>query len=58
MNLSEPQLSGPDLIRRLEGILHESGVQISNICIEITENAIANRDTRALAQLRKLKDRG
>jgi EAL domain-containing protein (putative c-di-GMP-specific phosphodiesterase class I) len=56
VNLSRKQLSAPDLIERIEQIMHDSGVQPRNLKLELTESSVMN-DTKAQMQvLRRIRE--
>src|SRR5205085_6333672 len=58
VNLSGKQFMQPDLIKQIEGILAETGLDASCLKIEITESAIIENIDAATEILRQLKSLG
>ncbi|HKQ06290.1 MAG TPA: EAL domain-containing protein [Blastocatellia bacterium] len=58
VNLSGKQFMQPDLIKQIEGILAETGLEASCLKIEITESAIIENIDAATEILRQLKSLG
>jgi len=58
VNLSRRELNDEDIIDTIQGALAETGVPISQVCIEITESGIIENDSNATTRLRQLRDLG
>jgi diguanylate cyclase (GGDEF)-like protein len=58
VNLSARQIDDPDLVRNVERILTETGVDPSSVTLEITESALMSDADSALFVLRSLEDLG
>ncbi|MGB0937527.1 MAG: EAL domain-containing response regulator [Colwellia sp.] len=58
INLSPAVLQDPDFVDIIVDLLADTGKQPENLCIEITENAIATNDTQELMNLNRLSMRG
>lgn len=55
VNLSVNQLSHPDFIAQLHSVLDESGLQPTNLTLEITESRIVDNDPVILHNMLELK---
>jgi diguanylate cyclase (GGDEF)-like protein/PAS domain S-box-containing protein len=58
LNVSARELSQPDLIRQLEGLIIEAGVDPGRITLELTEGSLMENADLTLATLRDLKALG
>lgn len=58
VNLSARQLSDPDLLSRVKGILQHTGVSTHQIELEITESAVMENLQQALSNLHGLRELG
>ncbi|MBW8890536.1 MAG: EAL domain-containing protein [Fibrobacteres bacterium] len=58
VNLSGKQLQDPDLLRQIQGILKEAGVEPGSLKLEVTESAIMENPEQAAAILTGLRDMG
>lgn len=58
VNLSVKQFSQPDLIEQIGKILHSTGLDASNLMLEITESAIMENGDEGNAALSKLQKMG
>lgn len=58
VNLSATQLSQPDLVPRIRGILDETGVAPSALRLELTENLVMQKAEATARTLTKLRDLG
>lgn len=58
VNVSPDQLNDPELPRRFEAILDETGVDAANVCVEVTESAVMAAPERAIAALGRLRGLG
>ena len=58
VNLSARQLSHPDLVGDVEGVLKETGLEPERLTLEITESAVVGDEENGIGVLGKLKDLG
>jgi diguanylate cyclase (GGDEF)-like protein/PAS domain S-box-containing protein len=58
VNLSARQLSDPELVTTVEGVLAESGLRREALCLEITESSVMANPEHAAVTLAGLKDLG
>jgi len=58
VNLSALQLLRPDLVDRIAEILEETGLDGSDLCLEITESAIMRDEAAATATFSRFRDLG
>ncbi|HKP94247.1 MAG TPA: EAL domain-containing protein [Fibrobacteria bacterium] len=58
VNLSGKQLQDMDLVRQIQAILKESGLDASSLKLEVTESAIMENPEKAAAILNSLRDMG
>lgn len=58
VNLSTRQFSQPDLIRRVNSVLQETGLDPQSLKLEITESAVMDNADAAVEMLRQLKALG
>ena len=56
VNVSSRQFSQPDLVEQIKGILSETGLEPSSLCLEITESVIMENPDTSFDMLMKLKD--
>lgn len=58
VNLSLEQLRDNDIVDKFSKIIKDTGVNISNIQVEITESIAFNEDTHVLERVKELKELG
>ena len=58
VNLSARQFTLPDLTERIDNILTETGLNPSNLELEITEGTVMNNPQHAIKIMHQLRDRG
>jgi diguanylate cyclase (GGDEF)-like protein len=58
VNLSSQQFSQPNLIEQIKAILLETGLEASNLKLEITETVLMDNAESAAARLKQLQDLG
>lgn len=56
VNLSVRQFAQPDLIKQIESIMRETGIDAHHLKLEITESVIMGNPDTAIAVLKQLKD--
>ena len=56
VNVSSRQFSQPDLVEQIKGILSETGLEPSTLCLEITESVIMENPDTSFDMLMKLKE--
>ena len=58
VNLSPAQFKQPDLVERIMGTLHRTGLPASRLELEVTEGVLINEPERAIALLSNLRSSG
>ena len=58
VNLSARQFQQPDLLRMVEGVLKETGIDPGRVELEITESMVMDNTEHAIATMRALRDLG